>query len=159
MTQTSPQRGIESPTVRPVLPRFPELDTQPFWDATKLHQLTYQTCNRCQAVVFYPRGHCTRCTSLDLTWNVSAGLGAIYTYSVIRRSQHPSFVPKVPYVIAWVDLDERLRIMTHIIDVDPDDPANGLQIGARVAVHWLDFDTVSLPAFRLAEVSHEQPDE
>ena len=28
-------------------PRFPEPDTQPFWEATKRHELTYQTCNTC----------------------------------------------------------------------------------------------------------------
>ena len=40
--------------------RFPEPDTQPFWEATKRHELTYQTCDKCHAVVFYSRRHCTR---------------------------------------------------------------------------------------------------
>ncbi len=35
-------------------PRFPEPDTQPFWEATKRHELTYQTCNECNTVIFYP---------------------------------------------------------------------------------------------------------
>jgi len=140
----------DKPPARVVLPRFPEPISQPFWDATRDHRLTYQTCDRCHTVVFYPRTHCTRCTSTDLSWNESKGIGTIYTFSVIRRSQHPSFMAKVPYVIAWVDLDERFRIMSHIVDVDPDDPKGGLEIGARVEVHWQDHDTVSLPAFRLS---------
>ena len=46
-------------------PRFPEPDTQPFWEATKRHELTYQTCNRCNEVIFYPRRHCPKCGGLE----------------------------------------------------------------------------------------------
>ena len=127
-----------------LLPRFPEPDTEPFWEATKDHELRYQVCDRCQGVVFYPRRHCTHCTSLELSWKTSRGEGAIYTYSVVRRSRHPAFRHLVPYTIAFVDLDEGFRILTHIVGTDPDDVA----IGQRVRVEWLDYESVSLPAFR-----------
>ncbi len=68
-------------------PRFPEPDTQPFWDATKNHELTYQTCDKCQTVIFYPRRHCTACGSLETTRKVSKGEGTVYTYSVIMQSR------------------------------------------------------------------------
>jgi uncharacterized OB-fold protein len=132
-----------------VLPRFPELDTQPFWDFTRAHELRYQQCRDCATIVFYPRYHCTHCTGFDLEWKLSAGLGRIYTYSVIRRSRHPAFAALVPYVIAWVDVDEGFRLMTHIVGADPDDPASGLAIDAPVEVEWLDRETLALPAFRL----------
>ena len=77
------------PPLRPQ-PRFPESDTQPFWDATKDHQLKYQTCDSCKEVIFYPRHHCPSCGSLDNTWNVSKGEGAVYTFSVIMQSRHPN---------------------------------------------------------------------
>ena len=89
------------------------------------------------------------CTGSDLEWKLSRGAGRIYTYSVIRRSRHPAFVDQVPYVIAWVDVDEGFRMMTHIVGVDPDDPSSGLGIDAPVEIEWLDRDTVSLPAFRI----------
>ncbi|HWL44917.1 MAG TPA: Zn-ribbon domain-containing OB-fold protein [Ilumatobacter sp.] len=135
---------------RRVLPRFPELDTEPFWNATKQRELRYQVCDACETVIFYPRRHCTNCTSIDLSWHTSAGGGTIYTFSVVRRSMHPSFMDLVPYVIAWVDVDEGFRILTHIVGADPDDAESGLAIGARVAVEWIDRGEVALPAFRLA---------
>ena len=46
-------------------PSFPEPDTEPFWEATKRRELTYQTCDDCGEVVFYPRAHCTSCGSGD----------------------------------------------------------------------------------------------
>jgi hypothetical protein len=39
--------------------------------------------------------------------------------------------------------------MTHIVDVDPDDPDSGLAIGARVTLSWIDRGEVNLPGFRL----------
>lgn len=131
-------------------PRFPEPDTEPFWEATKQHQLTYQTCNACGAVVFYPRSHCTSCGARDLARNVSAGNGAVYTFSVIMQSRHPAFAELGPYAVAYVDLDEGFRIMTNIVGVD--DPVNDVKCGMRVKLVWQDQGDgeISLPMFEPA---------
>ena len=83
---------------------------EPFWRATKERRLTYQRCDDCGAVVFYPRAHCTSCLGGSLSWHVSAGRGAVYSYSVIRQSYHPFFRTRVPFAVAWIDLDEGPRI-------------------------------------------------
>lgn len=140
MTTEAPKAAMRS------LPRFPEPNTQPFWEATKRHELVYQVCNACATVVFYPRSHCTHCTSLDLAWKKSKGLGTIYTYSMVRRSQHPAFRDLVPYAVAWVDLDEKLRLLTNIVGVSR--PEIDIRIGQPVALDWLDYESVSLPVFR-----------
>ena len=129
------------------LPRFPEPDTQAFWEATKNHELRYQTCDACDGIVFYPRRHCTHCLSKKLSWKTSKGEGTLYTYSVVRQTYHPAFRERVPYVIAWVDLDEGFRILTHVTGID--DPAE-VSVGQRVVVEWRDYDEVSLPLFRPA---------
>src|SRR5262249_56065240 len=101
-------------------PRFPEPDTQPFWEATKRHELTYQTCNKCNAVIFYPRSHCTKCGSGETTRRVSGGLGTVYTFTVIMQSRNPAFAELGAYAVAYVDLDEGFRIMTNIVGLqDP----------------------------------------
>lgn len=129
------------------LPRFPEPDTQAFWEATKNHELRYQTCDACDGIVFYPRRHCTHCLGKKLSWKTSKGEGTLYTYSVVRQTYHPAFRERVPYVIAWVDLDEGFRILTHVTGID--DPAE-VSVGQRVVVEWRDYDEVSLPLFRPA---------
>ena len=128
-------------------PRFPEPDTQPFWDATKNHELTYQTCDKCQTVIFYPRRHCTACGSLETTRKVSKGEGTVYTYSVIMQSRHPAFAELGPYALAYVDLDEGFRMMTNIVGVQ--DPVNDIQCGMRVKLRWEDQGEgeLSLPMF------------
>jgi uncharacterized protein len=137
------------PAKRPQ-PRFPEPDTQPFWEATKRHELTYQTCDECHAVVFYPRRHCTSCGSGTLTRRSSRGLGSVYTFSVIMQSRHPAFAELGPYAVAYVDLDEGFRIMTNIVGID--DPLKDIRCGMRVKVRWEDQGEgeLSLPMFEPA---------
>ncbi len=137
------------PPLRPQ-PRFPEQDTQPFWDATKRHQLTYQTCNDCSNVIFYPRRHCTSCGSSRTTWRVSKGEGAVYTFSVVMQSRHPAFKDLGAYALAYVDLDEGFRIMSNIVGVR--DPVKDIKCGMRVRLHWEDQGegNISLPMFEPA---------
>ena len=136
-------------TLRPQ-PRFPEQDTQAFWDATKRHELTYQTCNDCDNVIFYPRRHCTKCGSGNSTVNVSKGEGIVYTFSVVMQSRHPAFKDLGAYAVAYIDLDEGFRMMSNVLGVD--DPVNDIQCGMRVKVRWEDQGegNVSLPLFEPA---------
>ena len=131
-------------------PRFPEPDTQPFWEATKRHELTYQTCNKCHTAIFYPRRHCTSCGSTETTWHVSKGEGTVYTFSVIMQSRHPAFAELGAYAVAYVDLDEGFRIMTNIVGVK--DPVQDVRCGMRVRLRWEDQGEgkIALPMFEPA---------
>ena len=129
------------------LPRTDEPDTAEFWRRTKDKVLSYQHCDDCGAMVFYPRRHCTACGSSNLTWRASAGNGRIYTFSIIRQSYHPFFRSRVPFAVAWINLDEGPRILSNITDVA--DPA-ALEIGQRVAVVWEEHEALNIPLFRPA---------
>jgi len=130
-------------------PRFPEPDTQPFWEATKNHELKYQVCRGCSKVIFFPRRHCAHCGALESDWRTSKGEGAVYTYSVVRLNRSPAFRDLGPYAVAFVDLDEGFRILTNVVGVA--DPVKDVKIGMRVKVRWEDQEGgVSLPLFEPA---------
>ena len=131
-------------------PRFPEPDSQHFWEGTKRHELRYQTCDSCQECIFYPRRHCPRCGSSDTTWRASNGEGIVYTFSVIMQSRNPAFKDLGAYAIAYVDLDEGFRMMSNIVGVG--DPTSDIRCGMRVKVRWEDQGEggVSLPMFEPA---------
>lgn len=133
-------------TQRP-LPRFPEPDTQPFWEATREHRLTYPVCLDCGQITFYPRRHCMHCGGRRLEWRESKGEGTIYSYSVVRQNRHPAFKDLGAYAIAYVDLDEGFRLLTNIVGVG--DPTREVRIGQRVRVRWEDQPggQISLPMF------------
>ena len=130
------------------LPNPKEADTAPFWAATKEGELRYQRCDDCDKVVFYPRHHCTNCLGRNLSWHVSKGEGTVYTYSVIRQSYHPFFRSKVPFAVAWIDLDEGPRILSNLTGVE--DPTTEVSIGQRVHVDWEEHEDLSIPLFRPA---------
>jgi uncharacterized OB-fold protein len=136
MTSAAPDRP---------LPSLAEPDTAPFWTATRSHNLTYQVCLECGVVVFYPRRHCTGCLSPSLEWRESAGLGTVYTFTVIRQHGHPYFRSRLPYVVGWIDLAEGFRMMAEIAA----EPAE-VAVGQRVQVSWEDHAELSIPVFRLA---------
>lgn len=129
------------------LPRFPEPDTEPFWEGTKRKELTFQTCKDCSNIIFYPRRHCTKCGSTNTTWQTSKGLGTVYSYSVIRQNRNPSFKDLGAYALAYVDLDEGFRMMTNVMGVN--DPTKDITIGMRVKVQWeaQPDSEISLPIF------------
>jgi uncharacterized OB-fold protein len=136
------------PAPKRPLPNPKEHDTAAFWAATKNRELKYQQCADCGTVVFYPRAHCTGCVGGNLVWKTASGKGTIYTFSVVRKAEHPYFRTLVPYAVAWIDLDEGPRILSNVVGVK--DPANELNVGQRVTVEWEAHEELCLPLFRPA---------
>ncbi len=129
-------------------PRFPEPNSQPFWEGAKRGELLYQQCNSCNGVVFYPRMLCTHCGSLDLAWKQSKGEGVVYTYSVVRQNRNPAFSGLGAYALAYIDLDEGFRMMSNVVGVA--DPTKDVAIGQRVKVEFEKQDSgdYPIPVFR-----------
>jgi uncharacterized OB-fold protein len=109
------------------------LETRPFWDATAQGRFLLRRCNGCGFVIWYPRGLCPDCGSVDTEWFEASGRGMIYTFSITRRGQG-RWRDASPYVLAYVELEEGPRVMTNIVAADPD----SLRIGQPVEVTWDD---------------------
>ena len=131
-------------------PQFPEPHSEHFWAGTKAGELRYQTCNDCGKVVFYPRFHCPACLSASLSWNVSRGLGTVYSFSVVRQNRVPAFIELGAYSVAYIDLDEGFRMMSSVVGVA--DPTQDIAIGQRVMVDFepQDDGEFPVPVFRPA---------
>lgn len=124
-------------------PRFPEPNSQPYWDAVKNGDLKYQQCSDCNEVVFYPKLHCTNCGSSNLDWKTSSGQGEVYTFSVIRQNRNPAFADLGAYVLAYVDFDEGFRMLTNVVGLE--NPTTDLECGQRVQVEFEKQDSGDYP--------------
>jgi hypothetical protein len=118
---TVKERKIPAPTVYP--------ETEAFWKAAGEGRLLVKHCNGCGENHHFPRSLCPFCFSDKTEWRDASGQGVIYSYSVMRRVE-------VPYVIAYVTLDEGVTVMTNIVDCDPD----AVRIGQRVKVKFQPTD-------------------
>jgi uncharacterized protein len=124
---------------------IPDLDSAAYWEAAHRHEFLLQRCGSCERFRFYPRSHCPYCFSASFEWQRASGRGTIYSFTIIHRAPSPGFADKVPYVLALIDLLEGVRMMTNIIECEPNDVA----IGMPVEVVFEDLnDTISLPQFR-----------
>ena len=116
-----------------------------FWKAAKQHKLLIQECNDCKVKIFYPRKHCPECWSSNLGWSEASGRGKVRTYTVTQDQVEPRFMKDLPYVMAYVDLEEGIRMMTRIVGCKPEE----VDFDMEVEVVFEDItEEFSLPFFR-----------
>jgi len=135
-TEQAPQLPAPAPAVNP--------ETQEFWTATAAGRLLLKRCQDCGAVIWYPRAICPECWSPRTEWFPASGRGRVYSYTVNHRGEG-AYAGAVPYVLAYVELDEGPRVMTNIVAAD----AAELAVGLPVEVVFHDTgDGSALPRFR-----------
>jgi uncharacterized OB-fold protein len=128
------------------LPQIEE-ESRPFWEALKRHELYVQRCRECGELRYHPRAQCTECLSPKTEWIRCSGKGKVYTFTATYQNPSPGFRESLPYIMAYVELDEGLTILTNIIDCKPED----VRIGMPVEVVYEDVTPeVTLTKFRPA---------
>jgi uncharacterized OB-fold protein len=86
---------------------------------------------------------CPHCRSLAWEEQHLTGSGAVYSYVVLHHPRSPAF--DYPVIVALVDLDEGVRIVTNLARMEPAD----VQIGMRVTVEFeATDDGGAVPVFR-----------
>jgi hypothetical protein len=124
-------------------------DNAGFWDAAREHRLVAQQCASCGRLRHPPRPMCPHCRSLDVELVDLSGHGTVYSFSIIHYPPTPFF--DYPVLAVLVDLDEGIRLVSNLVDVDPASIDGTSLVGARVTVDWASADgDAELPVFRLA---------
>jgi uncharacterized OB-fold protein len=131
---------------RKPLPRVDE-ESRGWWEALARHELYVQRCRACGTTRFYPRAVCPSCLSAETHWVRASGRGAVYSFTVTHQNQSPGFREELPYVLAVVELEEGVRLMTNVVGC----PAEQVRIGMPVTVVFDDVTPeVTLARFRPA---------
>ncbi|MCX2730379.1 bifunctional MaoC family dehydratase N-terminal/OB-fold nucleic acid binding domain-containing protein [Saccharopolyspora sp. NFXS83] len=129
---------VAGPAILPAINR----DTAYFWEGTAAGELRIQRCGQCGLLRHPPGPMCPECGATAPTHLVAAGHGEVYSYVV---HHHPPLPGKeLPLVIALVELDEGVRMLGELDDVDPDE----VSVGLRVEVGFQHGDQVSMPFWR-----------
>jgi uncharacterized OB-fold protein len=119
-------------------------DSRQYWEGLKNRELWLQQCNDCHQHIFYPRSICPHCFSEEINWVKSEGTGTIYSYTVVHRGIG-AFKEQVPFVVAIVELDEGVRMMTRIKE-----DSRELKIDEKVKIFYEKIDEeLTLPYFEL----------
>jgi uncharacterized protein len=123
--------------------------TEGFWAAASRHELVVQRCVRCALLRHYPQPMCPGCRSMEWVWVQVSGRGTIYTFTVTYQAFHTAWAGEVPYVVATIELEEGVRLVS---DIAVDD-VEIVEIGMPVEVFFDETITsggrvVALPRFR-----------
>lgn len=126
------------------LPRGEDANGE-FYQFCKQHELRFQRCTACGTWRHMPRESCAACGSFAWTWERSSGQGTVYSWTVIHRALHPGFAEDLPYAAVIIELQEGVRLVSHVLDVAP----QALRLGMPVEVVFDDVTPeVTLPKFR-----------
>jgi uncharacterized protein len=88
---------------------------------------------------------CPHCQSLDIELVTLSGRGTLYSYAVLHHPQNPAF--DYPVLAALVDLDEGIRLLSELEDIDPEEIRIGMPLSAGFAPT---AGGMAVPVFRAA---------
>ena len=109
-------------------------DTEFFWNGLQDNKLLIQRCGGCGELRHPPRPMCPNCRSLESEAIASSGRGTVYSYVMPHQPRFPFF--DYPYVVALIDLEEGVRIVSNLTDIDPAE----VTVGMPVQVYFQSFD-------------------
>jgi len=106
-----------------------EVDAEAYWEGTLAGQLVLPRCDDCELVIWYPKGFCQSCGSVEVSWFEASGRGVVYACTVTRRAMGP-WVDAAPYVLAYVELEEGPRVLTNVVGCEPETVDIGMSVRA-----------------------------
>jgi uncharacterized OB-fold protein len=125
--------------IRPVISH----DTAFFWEGTAAGELRIQHCPSCDALRHPPGPMCPSCGADKPDWVVASGRGTVFSYVV---HHHPKVPGKtLPFVVALVELEEGVRMIGELTEVDPAVVTIGMPVA--LALTKID-DELTLPFWR-----------
>lgn len=127
------------------LPEF-RPETKPFWEGCRKHSLVLPRSKKSGQFFFYPRAFSPGDDmSSDIEWVESPGRGKVWTFSIHHMGPTKAYKEDGAYVVALVELDEGVKMMSNIVECD----VNDVKIGMEVEVIFDDVtEEVTLPKFR-----------
>jgi len=125
---------------------MPQRDDAWFWDGARENRLLLRACAGCARLVHPPVPMCPHCHSIVWTTREASGRGTVYAWI---ESRHPSKHDAAPRIVALVDLEEGVRIVSNLRGVALD----SVREGAQVTVFFDEVNGHVIPQFRPAEGS------
>jgi uncharacterized OB-fold protein len=91
---------------------------RPYVEAAGGNALMLQQCNSCANIWFPVAQHCPKCLAQDFAWKAMSGRAKLWSWVVMHQVYFKSFKDEVPYVVAFVELEEGPRLMSTVVDID-----------------------------------------
>lgn len=118
-------------------------ETEFYWEGAAAERLLVSECGDCGLQFLYPRARCPDCLGETSPAEVEP-TGEVYSYSLVERLEGwPD--SKIPVIVAYVELDAGPRLVTNVVDADPED----ISVGTRVRAKFVpsEAEDIAVPVF------------
>lgn len=92
------------------------------------YRLVGEECTVCGNKYFPARPVCS-CGSTEFKEYKLTETGEVVTWTVIKNAPI-GFEKYTPYVVGLIELDDGIKLLSQIVDVEPDDVSSGLKVEA-----------------------------
>ena len=104
-----------------------------FFSSLKESRIESTRCNNCRNIQWPPSSICSKCLSDDLSWIELPKIGNIVAFSKAYVGMNSDEQP--PIIVAALDLDNGLRLLTRIVGAKYEDLRLGMPVKlARAAI-------------------------
>jgi len=124
-----------------VIPPTVNRDDEFFWQGVAEGRLLLARCAECSNLQHPPAPMCPVCGSLEWTAEEASGRGTVHSWIV---SRHPTELDEVPRIVALIELEEGVRLVSNLQDIDPAEVVNDMD----VELVFREVDGVKLAQFR-----------
>ena len=104
----------------------PSRDSAFFWDGLREGKLLGQRCGGCEKLRHPPRPVCPDCGSLEWEATPLSGRGRVHAW--IKPVHPPLPMFEEGYLVALIELEEGIRILSNLCDVAPEDVENDMPV-------------------------------
>jgi len=99
-----------------------------YWREIKYrYRLIGEMCADCGGIFFPRRAVCSRCGSKDLEECKLADRGVVVSWTTIRNPPM-GYEQYAPYVVALIELDDGVRVLSQVVDVEPEEMKTGMRL-------------------------------
>lgn len=102
------------------LPTLTNLN-RPYFEGARLGELRLQRCNACGHHWFPPSTNCPKCLSTEHAWVRVTGRGRVWSWIVMHQRYFRAFEPDLPYIVAFIKLDEGPFMMSTLVGIGGED--------------------------------------
>ncbi|WGF87834.1 Zn-ribbon domain-containing OB-fold protein [Marinivivus vitaminiproducens] len=101
---------------------------EPFWRAAAEGRLATPKCEACGERHFPPAPRCPHCLSDRIGWSPVSGRGNLVSWVVFHQCYWDSVREELPYLVATVDLEEGVRLLTNLVGEAGNAPRYGMEL-------------------------------
>lgn len=116
------------PGARPA-PRV-DVSNAEYWQAAHDGQLMLAECGACNRLHHPPQTLCPFCWHSEVKPLIASGRGSVNSFSIVYQNGDVAFKSNVPYVLAYVALDEGLLMISNVVNCAIDKVRIGMKVRA-----------------------------